>query len=109
MAPTTNLPVPFATVPPVSDAYTVYWPQDRWWRALTVLLKRMTCLPRRGPRPVKHVSDEGYLTSAISVQGIYGLAPSSAADLDTILAGPPSPPIPRRCSAPATPRQESHF
>ncbi|MCO5995322.1 hypothetical protein [Actinoallomurus rhizosphaericola] len=51
------------------------------------VLKRMTYLPRRGPRPVKHVSEEGLLTSAISVQGIYRLAPDSAADLEGVLMG----------------------
>ncbi|MEV4463429.1 hypothetical protein AB0J51_07390 [Micromonospora echinofusca] len=60
------------------------------------VLRRMTYLPRKGPRPVKHVSPEGLLTSSISVQGIYRLAPASAADLDAVLAGPPTPPVPRQ-------------
>ena len=42
------------------------------------MLKTLTYLPRRGPRPIKHVNDDGLLTSAISVQGIYRLAPASA-------------------------------
>ncbi len=31
---------------------------------------------------------------SLSVQGIYRLAESSAADLETVLAGPPGEPIP---------------
>jgi hypothetical protein len=58
------------------------------------VLGRLTYLPRRGPRPVRHVSPDGRLLHAISVQGIYRLAGPSAADLDAILAGPPGPPIP---------------
>jgi hypothetical protein len=58
------------------------------------VLGRLTYLPRRGPRPVRHVTPDGRLLHAISVQGIYRLARSSAADLDALLAGPPGPPIP---------------
>lgn len=57
------------------------------------VLKRLTYRPRRGPRGVKHVSEEGRLTKSLSVQGIYRLAESSAADFDDILAGPPGEPI----------------
>jgi hypothetical protein len=53
-------------------------------------VKTMTYLPRRGPRPIKHVTAERFLTSAISVQGIYRLAPASAAALDALLSGPPT-------------------
>lgn len=60
------------------------------------VLKRLTYQPRRGPRGVKHVSEEGRLTSSLSVQGIYRLAESSAADFDDILAGPSGEPIGRR-------------
>jgi hypothetical protein len=52
--------------------------------------KRLTDRPRRGPRPVRHVSDDGRLMHSLSVQGIYRLAESSAADMETVLAGPPS-------------------
>ncbi len=48
-------------------------------------LKTLTYMPRRGPRPIKHVSEDGLLTSAISVQGIYRLAPASAVELDAVL------------------------
>jgi hypothetical protein len=70
------------------------------------ILQRMTCRPRRGPRPVRHVSEDGRLLHPISVQGIYRLAESSAADLEAVLAGPPGEPIPlsrprRHQSAPA--------
>jgi hypothetical protein len=58
------------------------------------ILQRLTYRPRRGPRPVRHVSDDGLLLHSISVQGIYRLAGSSAADLEAILAGPPGEPIP---------------
>jgi hypothetical protein len=58
------------------------------------ILQRLTYRPRRGPRPVRHVSDDGRLLHSISVQGIYRLAGSSAADLEAILAGPPGEPIP---------------
>jgi len=58
------------------------------------ILQRLTYRPRRGPRPVRHVSDDGRLLHSISVQGIYRLAASSAADLEAILAGPPGKPIP---------------
>jgi hypothetical protein len=57
------------------------------------ILKRLTYRPRRGPRPIKHVSDDGYLMHALSVQGIYRLAESSAAELEAILTGPPGEPI----------------
>jgi hypothetical protein len=53
------------------------------------VLKRLTYLPRRGPRPVKHVSEDGRLVHAVGVQGIYRLAGSSAADFDAVLAGAP--------------------
>lgn len=53
------------------------------------ILKRLTYRPRRGPRPVRHVSDDGRLLHADSVQGIYRLAESSAADLEAI-SGPGS-------------------
>jgi hypothetical protein len=59
------------------------------------VLKRLTYRPRRGPRPVKHVSEEGRLAHALSVQGIYRLAGPSAADLEAILTGPPGEPITR--------------
>jgi hypothetical protein len=59
------------------------------------ILKRLTYRPRRGPRPVKHVSEDGRLIHALSVQGIYRLAESSAADLETVLTGPPGEPITR--------------
>jgi len=49
----------------------------------------VTYRPRRGPRPVRHVSEDGRLVHSLSVQGIYRLAESSAADLETVLAGPP--------------------
>ena len=39
---------------------------------------------------VRHVSDDGRLLHPLSVQGIYRLAESSAADLEAILAGPPA-------------------
>ena len=58
------------------------------------ILKRLTYRPRRGPRPVRHVSDDGRLLHPDSVQGIYRLAEASAADLEAILAGPPGEPIP---------------
>jgi hypothetical protein len=58
------------------------------------ILQRLTYRPRRGPRPVRHVSEDGRLLHSISVQGIYRLAESSAADLEAILAGPPGEPIP---------------
>ncbi|GAA4609274.1 hypothetical protein BJY16_007250 [Actinoplanes octamycinicus] len=53
-------------------------------------LKTLTYLPRRGPRPIKHVNEDGLLTKAISVQGIYRLAPISALELDAVLQSPPS-------------------
>jgi len=58
------------------------------------ILTRLTYRPRRGPRPVRHVSEDGRLMHSLSVQGIYRLAESSAADLETVLAGPPGEPIP---------------
>jgi hypothetical protein len=58
------------------------------------ILHRLTYRPRRGPRPVRHVSDDGRLLNAFSVQGIYRLAESSAADLETVLAAPPGRMIP---------------
>jgi hypothetical protein len=68
------------------------------------ILKRLTYLPRRGPRPIKHVSEDGRLLHTLSVQGIYRLAGSSAADLEGILTGPPGEPItcprPRRNQGP---------
>lgn len=59
------------------------------------VLKRLTYRPRRGPRPVKHVSEDGRLMHVLSVQGIYRLAESSVADLEGVLAGPPGEPITR--------------
>jgi hypothetical protein len=58
------------------------------------ILKRLTYQPRRGPRLVRHVSQDGRLLHAVSVQGIYRLAESSAADLDATLVGPPGGPVP---------------
>jgi hypothetical protein len=52
------------------------------------ILQRLTYRPRRGPRPVRHVSEDGRLLSPISVHGIYRLAESSAADLHAVLTGP---------------------
>jgi hypothetical protein len=57
------------------------------------ILRRLTYRPRRGPRPVWHVSDDGRLLHPHSVQGIYRLAESSAADLAAVLAGPPGQPV----------------
>jgi hypothetical protein len=57
------------------------------------ILQRLTYHPRRGPRPVKHVSEDGRLTHPLSVRGIYRLAESSAADLEAVLTGPPGEPI----------------
>ena len=59
------------------------------------VLKRLTYRPRRGPRPVKHVSEDGRLMHVLSVQGIYRLAESSVADLEAVLTGPPGEPITR--------------
>jgi hypothetical protein len=53
------------------------------------MLKRLTYHPRRGLRPVKHVSEDGRLTNSLSVRGIYRLAESSVADLETVLMGTP--------------------
>lgn len=58
------------------------------------ILRRLTYRPRRGPRPVRHVSQDGRLLHSLSVQGIYRLAESSAADLEAVLAGLPGAPIP---------------
>jgi len=58
------------------------------------ILRRLTYRPRRGPRPVRHVSQDGRLLHSLSVQGIYRLAESSAADLAAVLAGLPGTPIP---------------
>ncbi|GAA4978177.1 hypothetical protein [Actinoplanes utahensis] len=67
-------------------------------------LKTLTYLPRRrGPRPIKHVSEAGLLTKAISIQGIYRLAPASVVELDAVLdSGPtfPSAVPPRPASRP---------
>jgi hypothetical protein len=62
----------------------------------------VTYRPRRGPRPVRHVSEDGRLVHSLSVQGIYRLAESSAADLETVLAGPPGEPIPLHLDPHAT-------
>jgi hypothetical protein len=53
----------------------------------------LTCQPRRGPRPVRHVSSDGRLLHPHSMQGIYRLAESFAADLEAVPAGPPVWPI----------------
>ena len=57
------------------------------------VLKRLTYHPRRGLRPVKHVSEDGRLMHPLSVQGIYRLAESSVADVEAILTGGPGEPI----------------
>jgi hypothetical protein len=57
------------------------------------ILKRLTYHPRRGLRPVKHVSEDGRLMHPLSVQGIYRLAEASAADLEAVLTGAPGEPI----------------
>jgi hypothetical protein len=59
------------------------------------MLKRLTYRPRRGPRPVKHVSQDGRLTRSLSIQGIYRLTEASATDIDAVLAGSPGAPITR--------------
>lgn len=56
------------------------------------VLKTLTYMPRRGTRPIKHVTDDGLLTKVISVQGIHRLSPDSADDLDTVLAASPTKP-----------------
>jgi hypothetical protein len=56
------------------------------------VLKRLTYQPRRGARPVKHVSEDGRLMHSLSVRGIYRLAGSSVTDLDAVLAGEPGKP-----------------
>jgi hypothetical protein len=58
------------------------------------ILKGLTYSPQPGPRPVRHVSQDGRLLHSLSVQGIYRLAESSATDLEAILAAPPGAPIP---------------
>jgi hypothetical protein len=58
------------------------------------ILQRLTYRPRGGPRPVRHVSEDGRLLHPLSVQGIYRLAESSAADMEAIVAGPPGEPMP---------------
>jgi hypothetical protein len=69
-------------------------------------LRRLTYLPRRGARPVKHVSEDGRLLHSESVHGIYRLAGSSVPDLDDVLAGAPGKPAalfrprPRRTQEP---------
>lgn len=56
-------------------------------------LQRLTYQPLRGaPRPVTFVTEDGRLTRADSVQGIYRLTAESAADLDALLAGAPAGP-----------------
>jgi hypothetical protein len=69
------------------------------------ILKRLTYRPRRGPRPVKHVSQDGRLLHPLSVPGIYRLAESSAADLEAVLSGPPGKPVspPRLRGCPPVP------
>jgi hypothetical protein len=57
------------------------------------VLKRLTYHPRRGLRPVKHVSEDGRLVRSLSVQGIYRLAESSVADLEAVLTGASGEPI----------------
>lgn len=57
------------------------------------VLKRLTYHPRRGLRPVKHVSEDGRLMHVLSVQGIYRLAESSVADLEAVLTGASGKPI----------------
>ena len=57
------------------------------------VLKRLTYHPRRGLRPVRHVSEDGRLMHSLSVQGIYRLAESSAADFEAVLAGAPGKPV----------------
>lgn len=59
------------------------------------ILKRLIYRPRRGPRPVKHVSPDGMLMHSLGMQGIYRLAESSEADLRAILTGPAGTPITR--------------
>jgi hypothetical protein len=63
------------------------------------ILKRLAYHPRRGLRPVKHVSADGRLLHVLSVRGIYRLAESSAADLEAVLTGPPGNLITRPQSA----------
>ena len=58
------------------------------------ILRQLTYRPRRGTAAVRHVSQDGRLLHSLSVQGIYRLAESSAADLEAVLAGRPGAPIP---------------
>jgi hypothetical protein len=59
------------------------------------VLKRLVYRPRRGPRPVRHVSADGRLMNGVSVQGIYRLSQASEADLEAVLTDPPGKPISR--------------
>ena len=59
-----------------------------------------------GPRPVRHVSEDGRPLHSIGEPCIYRLAESSAADLQAILAGPPGEPIPS--TRHASPRPYPH-
>ncbi|MEU1477010.1 hypothetical protein [Streptomyces sp. NPDC005760] len=49
------------------------------------LLARLTYRSRRGERQIKHVVD-GELRSAVSLQGVYRLAPDSARELEGLLS-----------------------
>jgi hypothetical protein len=58
------------------------------------VLSQLTYRAAAGPRPGRHVSQDGSLLRSLSVQGIYRLAESSAADLEADLARRPGWPIP---------------
>lgn len=53
------------------------------------ILRRLAWRPRREPPRVRHVSGDGRPLHSLSIQGTCRLAESSAADLETVLAGPP--------------------
>lgn len=46
---------------------------------------RLRYVSRRGERPIKHVNPDGRVTSVVSLQGIYRLAPASAAVLASLV------------------------
>lgn len=54
------------------------------------LLGRLTYRSRRGERQIKHVVD-GELRSAVSLQGVYRLAPDSARELAELVGHTPVP------------------
>ena len=56
----------------------------RWTRVPDLVVRRLAYRSQRKVRQLRHVNDDGEITSILSVQSLYRLTQQSAADLDQV-------------------------